>query len=200
VAIMGIVELSVADPCHPIKPKFGVDGMCLFYGKLDKFVWLLGPILVMLMINTFMFSYIAVMVFRQQRKMTASKHGGSIRGELLDKMVLYLRLFFGMGIIWYFEVISFYYGGEWSTVTDVINMMQGVWVFLTFVCKKNVLQVILRKRDRLYSAVLQRSRSKSNATTLQPESASNLNKDRKKVISLRTEELSLTSGYHEEAV
>ena len=26
-----------------------------------------GPILVMLMINTFMFSYIAVMVFRQQR-------------------------------------------------------------------------------------------------------------------------------------
>ena len=135
-----------------------------------------------------------------------------------------------MGIIWYFEVISFYYGGEWSTVTDVINMLQvlcgrvviiniinidhtsvqGVWVFLTFVCKKNVLQVILRKRDRLYSAVLQRSRSKSSkisdlasyfkrkifqtknildATTLQPESASNLNKDRKKVISLRTEEV-----------
>merc|ERR1739848_890533 len=119
-----------------------------------------------------MFSYISVMVFRQQRKMTASKHGGSVRGELLDKMILYLRLFFRMGIIWYFEVISAYYGGEWSTVTDVINMLQGVWVFLTFVCKKNVLQVILRKRDRLYTAVLQRSRSKSNATILQRERAS----------------------------
>ena len=40
--------------------------------------------------------------------------------------------------------------------------LQGVWVFLTFVCKRNVLQVILRKRDRLYSAVLQRSRTKSS--------------------------------------
>ena len=32
-----------------------------------------------------------------------------------------------MGIIWYFEVISFYYGGEWSTITDTINMLQ-VWL------------------------------------------------------------------------
>ena len=60
-----------------------------------------------------------------------------------------------MGIIWYFEVISFYVGGERSTTTDVINMLQGVWVFLTFVCKRNVLQVVLRKRDRLYSIARQ---------------------------------------------
>ena len=40
------------------------------------------------------------------------------------EILLIFRLFFGMGIIWYFEVISFYYGGEWSTVTDVINMLQ----------------------------------------------------------------------------
>ena len=32
-----------------------------------------------------------------------------------------------MGIIWYFEVISFYDGGEWSTAMDVINMLQ-VWI------------------------------------------------------------------------
>ena len=37
---------------------------------------------------------------------------------------LSFRLFFGMGIIWYFEVIAFFYGGEWSTVTDIINMLQ----------------------------------------------------------------------------
>merc|ERR1719251_739688 len=101
-------------------------------------------------------------------------------------MVLYLRLFFGMGIIWYFEVISFYYDGEWSTVTDVINMLQGVWVFLTFVCKRNVLQVILRKRDKLYSAVLQRARSKSTATN-QTVRADSVDTERKRVISLRTE-------------
>ena len=47
-------------------------------------------------------------------------------------------------------------------IINLLISVQGVWVFLTFVCKKNVFQVILRKRDRLYSAVLQRSRSKSS--------------------------------------
>merc|ERR1712186_114040 len=135
----------------------------------------------MLMINTFMFAYISVTVFIQQRKMTASKQGGSMRSEWLDKTCLYLRLFFGMGVIWYFEIISFYVGGDWSTTTDIINMLQGVWVFLTFVCKRNVFQVILRRRARLYSAVLLRSRSKSNATNLPQERKTNINQDRKNV-------------------
>ena len=154
--------------------------------------------------------------------MTASRTGGSMRGELLDKMLLYLRfsssqssffspaneistfrLFFGMGIIWYFEVISFYLRGEWSTTTDIINMLQGVWVFLTFVCKRNVLQVILRRRDKLYSAVLQRARSKSSKdlnkkyfgdknisdATNQTVRAESVDTERKRVISLRTEEV-----------
>ena len=99
----------------------------------------------------------------------------------IQVLIFTFRLFFGMGIIWYFEVISFYAGGSWSTTTDVINMLQvvlqdilcfnvavsmsqGVWVFLTFVCKRNVLQVILRRRDRLYSVVLQRSRSRSKSS------------------------------------
>jgi len=78
--------------------------------------------------------------------------------ELMDKGCLYLRLFLGMGVIWYFEIISWYTGNDqqdqkWAYVFDVINMMQGVWVFLIFVCKRNVLKVILKKKDKLYSTV-----------------------------------------------
>ena len=93
------------------------------------------------------------------------------------------RLFLGMGSIWYFEIISSFIGntgGEgwshFSIVPDLINAMQvkfawkllesnhchlcqGVWVFITFVCKRNVIQVITMKKDRLYSAVMNRSRS-----------------------------------------
>ena len=36
---------------------------------------------------------------------------------------------------------------------------QGVWVFLTFVCKRNVFQVLSMKSDRLYSVVLNRSKT-----------------------------------------
>ena len=37
---------------------------CLFYGKVDKFLWFYGPILLMLMINSFMFCYISFTIFR----------------------------------------------------------------------------------------------------------------------------------------
>ena len=37
-----------------------------------------------------------------------------------------------MGIIWYFEVISFFVAGEWSTVTDIINMLQVGGRFAAF--------------------------------------------------------------------
>jgi len=69
-----------------------------------------------------------------------------------------------MGVIWYFEIISWYTGNDqqdqkWAYVFDVINMMQGVWVFLIFVCKRNVLKVILKKSDKLYSTVRRNSLS-----------------------------------------
>ena len=82
-----------------------------------------------------------------------------------------------MGIIWYFEVLAFFVDKDsdhkWLYLGDILNMMQvfvlfsgkennqskylyyiqGVWVFLTFVCKRNVLQVITKGRDELYSVV-----------------------------------------------
>ena len=45
-----------------------------------------------------------------------------------------------MGLIWYFEVICFFYGGEWSTIlwiADIINMLQveyrhSIVIFFSF--------------------------------------------------------------------
>ena len=48
--------------------------------------------------------------------------------EKFDQMCLYLRLFFGMGIIWYFELIAFFVNGavaeEVFYLTDTLNMLQ----------------------------------------------------------------------------
>jgi hypothetical protein len=88
------------------------------------------------------------------------------RTEKLDQICLYLRLFLGMGTIWYFELLAFAVSGapeEIFYLTDTLNMLQagnllplpacfqGVWVFLTFVCKRNVLKVVTRRSDHLYS-------------------------------------------------
>ena len=57
---------------------------------------------------------------------------------------VYFRLFMGLGLIWYFEILFWALGMEetdYAKVPDIFNMLQGVWVFLTFICKKNVLRV-----------------------------------------------------------
>jgi len=153
VIAMIIIELAV-DKCSAIHPGFG-NRSCLFYNDLSKFLWFLGPILIMLLINTGMFVYILFNVIKTQNMSAALKSGK--RKEKLDRICLYLRLFVGMGIIWYFEILAFFIDDDadhkWLYLGDVLNMLQGVWVFLTFVCKRNVLQVVTKKRDALYSVV-----------------------------------------------
>jgi len=149
-----IVE-ATAPRCSSIRPRFG-HKTCLFYGKLDKFFWLYLPILLLLIVNTIMCGYITYCVFKNRKNDSlAGRKGG--RKEKFDQICLYLRLFLGMGVIWYFELVAFAVNGKVAEevfyLTDTVNMLQGVWVFLTFVCKKNVLKVVTRQRDQLYSQI-----------------------------------------------
>ena len=40
--------------------------------------------------------------------------------------------------------------------------LQGVWVFIIFVCKKNVLKVVTRKSNSLYNTIAKQMSSKSH--------------------------------------
>ena len=81
-------------------------------------------------------------------------------------MLIYTKLFLGMGITWYFEILNFALSSleldpRWMVFTDTLNMcqvtqikrssihqtlsLQGVWVFIIFVCKKNVWRVMTGK-------------------------------------------------------
>jgi len=56
-----------------------------------------------------------------------------------------------MGITWYFEILNFALSAlkpnpYWLVFTNTLNMCQGVWVFLIFVCKKNVWRVMTGRR------------------------------------------------------
>merc|ERR1712106_85817 len=111
-----------------------------------------------------MFIYITINVVQNQKTGAAETTKNGSRKEKLDKICLYLRLFLGMGVIWYFELLSFATGSEngseeWSYFTDCLNMLQGVWVFITFVCKRNVLKVVMRRTDRLYSGIVRQMSS-----------------------------------------
>ncbi|XP_023338127.1 G-protein coupled receptor Mth2 isoform X2 [Eurytemora carolleeae] len=140
------------EDCGLLRPKFGIR-FCTFNNRDDKFFWLLLPILIMLILNTLMFIYIVTEICRNASVRNDFRSGGVNRKEQIDKMLLYLRLFFGMGFVWYFEILSFLLdtpNSDWTWFPDTLNMLQGVWVFITFVCKRNVLNIIMKKKDRLY--------------------------------------------------
>ena len=111
---------------------------------MDKFLWLYLPILILLIINTGMFAYITYNIFKNKyinkkpfrslpslptsRRQSLSGKGGS-RKEKIDKMCIYLRLFLGMGILWYFEILAFALtdvkiSTNWFHLTNILNLMQ----------------------------------------------------------------------------
>lgn len=63
--------------------------------------------------------------------------------------MLYLKLFIVMGVNWLAEIISWASGSNGSElvwyVTDIGNSLQGVLIFLIFVCKKRVLNLLNKK-------------------------------------------------------
>jgi len=153
-----IVEIE-APRCADYRPQF--DRSCHFHGGFGKFLWLYLPILILLLLNTGMGIYVVSSVY------TNKKSSGD-GGKLKDQVCTYLRLFLGMGVPWYAEIIAF---GLTSSrpdprifyFTDTLNMLQGVWVFFIFVFKKNVLDVLSKKKKELYSRAMSKS-GKPDAT------------------------------------
>ena len=63
------------------------------------------------------------------------------------RLNLYLKLFIVMGVNWIMEVISWAAGGPeylWY-ITDLGNILQGVLIFIIFVCKQRVRRILVRK-------------------------------------------------------
>lgn len=60
---------------------------------------------------------------------------------------LYLKLFIVMGINWVMELVSYAVGGPkyiWY-LTDIGNTLQGILIFVIFVCKRRILRLLNQK-------------------------------------------------------
>ena len=61
---------------------------------------------------------------------------------------MYIKLFSGMGLLWIFEII----GGlsnareEYFYVVDILNMLQGFYIFIIHICNPNVINIIINSR------------------------------------------------------
>ncbi|XP_054271852.1 probable G-protein coupled receptor Mth-like 1 isoform X1 [Macrosteles quadrilineatus] len=164
--ITAFLEFSPAVPSmSKFKPSFGTT-RCWFEHWESVLLLVYGPMGLLLMANLALFIYTAGKI-RQTHRDTANivQHAGSklrqdtnrlldvesiYNGTTANKTIrfsLYLKLFGLMGVTWVFELISWVAGGSESYwyVTDAINALRGVFIFILFCCKEKVLGLVKAK-------------------------------------------------------
>ncbi|XP_055913701.1 G-protein coupled receptor Mth2-like [Eupeodes corollae] len=114
----------------------------------SAFIYFYGPILLILSFNTVMF----VLTFIQIRKDIRSYSGThKSHYEHKDICMTFVRLFILMGITWLSEIVGYAMplGNSWLhfifRITDLLNGMQGVIIFVLFVWRKSVKDQIFNK-------------------------------------------------------
>ncbi|XP_031618903.1 probable G-protein coupled receptor Mth-like 1 [Contarinia nasturtii] len=140
---------SVTEDTH-FKPRF-CESEYWFAGNLEKFAFFYGPVGVLLFINFVLFASTARQLTcglwkREEVKSTTER---TTLGKICMKLACV------MGVTWVFDLISWthsaWFGGShyiWI-VTDLINTLQGVFIFIVIGCQpqvSNVLKQIWRSK------------------------------------------------------
>ncbi|KAK7085397.1 hypothetical protein SK128_025712 [Halocaridina rubra] len=128
---------------HLIRPGFVNEMHTCWFGS-NKAMWLYFYMFVLILVicNIFFFSHVIYIIFKSENNQQLQ----AARSRNRDRLWLYVRIFLVMGISWITEVISFSEGScmGWI-VTDIINALQGVIIFVLFVCKKGTRSKVIKK-------------------------------------------------------
>uniref|UniRef100_A0A7G3AVA5 Putative g-protein coupled receptor mth-like 1 isoform x2 n=1 Tax=Lutzomyia longipalpis TaxID=7200 RepID=A0A7G3AVA5_LUTLO len=124
-----------------LRPRFG-EKKCWFYGDVEMLTYFYGPIGVLLFVNIILFASTARQLTcglwkRDDVKSTTER---AALGRVCLKLVVV------MGVTWIADVISWAVGGPnylWY-VTDFINALQGVFIFIVVGCQPQVWAAVKR--------------------------------------------------------
>ena len=94
--------------------------------------------------------------------------------------IITFSIFLLMGMTWVTEIITWATGASpyYSAATDILNIMTGVFIFIIFVCKKEVIEKLLKKMHMVTSFVQRTASTWTLSATRETKLASNeLSKD-----------------------
>ena len=150
-ALVCLVTLTihlVGDSHHLVTPGLGAQ-TCFFSGDLPKLLYLHGIVAAVLLIN--MAFFIATAYNLLFGLWAPAADGDSRKYEKTKQMLgVVLELFLVMGFTWLADVVSTlinwrrgetYFGWE-IVVFDVINSLQGLFIFLVLICKQKMREKI----------------------------------------------------------
>jgi len=108
-------------------------------GFVSELLYFNGPVLILLLLNVYLFGRTAFTLYRLKKESKAALKGGDSRVHTAgghsqhdrDRLVLYIKLFLLMGVTWIMEIISWAAGGPSSIwfITDTVNALRGVLIF-----------------------------------------------------------------------
>lgn len=156
---------------HFVFPLTYVQNLFLGKHRLAQFLYYFLPMYILIILNTGFFVVAAIKIRSIQNDVNrmGSKEAGSqertkrqkdiekyaLKTTFTQKVfsrrffnhfsfVLFFRLFVVMGMGWLEEPISYLIPGNshWFIIVEIFNVLIGVWIFILFVLKRRVLQLI----------------------------------------------------------
>jgi G protein-coupled receptor Mth (Methuselah protein) len=149
VVVSMVFDLMPIIPSSYLKPNFG-DNKCWFSSEDAELPYFYGPVAVLICINIVLFICTACRIYCHPR---------APRQKPREIFRMCLCLFGVMGINWVMEVVSWFLGGSdciWY-VTDVINTLQGLIIFLIFILEPRVRSCVWRQWGPKLTQILCRS-------------------------------------------
>ena len=83
-----------------------------------------------------MYEHCSIQVYRRKKNPDSTD-----QKIITSTMYMYIKLFGTLGLFWIFEII----GGlssESFYIFDILNMLQGFYIFVIYVCQPNVIKII----------------------------------------------------------
>ena len=151
-----------------IKPDFG-QRKCFFDPdkQLSSLVFFYLPLLLILTTSIILFVLTICRISKNSwNTESVSCQQKSFRNHFSTAVKLYLIL----GINWIFEFVSFIAGWQWdqtlaknlSYFSDVVNLLQGLLIFVVLVCNKKVWKKLKAKMSRQSESELKATRINSS--------------------------------------
>uniref|UniRef100_A0A182PLA5 G-protein coupled receptors family 2 profile 2 domain-containing protein n=1 Tax=Anopheles epiroticus TaxID=199890 RepID=A0A182PLA5_9DIPT len=137
-----------------MRPQIGQERCFVSEERLIGFLYMYLPMLVLVSANVVFFAVTAFRIFRMEQATASALSGESRRHTKYEKdrnrYSLYLRLFVIMGVTWTVEIITFWVGERsWLIyLVDICNCLTGIFIFVLFVWKQKVKQLLLKSLNR----------------------------------------------------
>ncbi|XP_076649672.1 G-protein coupled receptor Mth2 isoform X1 [Halictus rubicundus] len=164
-SVCAIMDFLPSVPDHFIRPQFG-EQSCWFKTDEAKAIYFYVPMGVTVVCNICLFISTALKIVQHKKDTANHLKGVDSRRHDDNKQWfnLYLKLFIVMGINWSMEIVSWLCHNTPTYIwylTDLTNTLQGVIIFLIFVWKEKIRQLLLKRFRCRGRNVLSRNSTRS---------------------------------------